>query len=76
MSASAVTTNAFLSNGQTSPINFLNPFAYATVNSSAWRGINADTFLLFKNGMLPEVDIFTSGDSAGDVVCTLSGYHQ
>jgi hypothetical protein len=76
MLSSAIVTNAFLSNANSPPINVLNPFIFATSGSRAERGINADTFLIFKKGMTPEIDIVTSGDVAGTVICKLSGYHQ
>jgi hypothetical protein len=76
MSSSAVITQAFLTDLTLSGFNYVNPFSYGTVNSDAYRGINADTFLIYKKGMQPRIAIETSGDSAGGTKCTLSGYHQ
>lgn len=76
MSASAVVVTAYLTDFDSAATDFINPFSYGTANAAAYRGINADTFLIYKKGMQPRIAIITSGDVAGPLSCTLSGYHQ
>ena len=55
--------------------NIVPVFAFAAANGVTTYGINADTYLFFAKGVVPEVDVYSAGAPIQDLNCTVSGYY-
>lgn len=76
LSNSAIVSSAFLDDATATFRNTVPVFNFGTGASSTERGINSDTYLLFKKGATPRVHVFTVTSGPGFVTCTLSGYQK
>jgi hypothetical protein len=54
------------------PKIFVQVFSFSTGN----YGINSSTYLHYAKGQQPRIDVFSSGGTVQNLVCTVSGYQR
>lgn len=72
----AVLVNGPSGTGTQNQLPFFPDGANANVSGDYNFSVNSDTYLIYTKGEIPQVAVITSGVSASNFSCTLSGYHN